>query len=334
MYRVTVQNLLDNFNLENLTKEIDIGDRLLSGPEVNRPALQLAGFFEIFPSDRVQILGNIEIAYMDQMGPDRRREVLGSLFEWDIPCFVVCRDAQVSEEFIDLARASGTPVLSTNEGTSDFTAEILKWLKVEFAPRTTVHGVLVDVYGEGILIIGESGIGKSETALELVKRGHRLVADDSVEIKKVSKQTLVGSCPEIIRYLIELRGIGIVDIRQMFGVASVKLTQNIDLVVKLESWVEGKGYDRLGLFSETMEFLGNSIVCHNIPVRPGRNLAIICESAAINHRLKRLGYNAAQELSDKIAQEISEEVSDKVSDKVLDNDSDKISDASKEGATP
>ena len=306
MYKVTIQSLMEQFKLISLTPEIDLNTRLLAAPEINRPALQLAGFFDFFPWDRLQIIGHVETVYMDKLPESRRWANLRQLFERPIPCFVVCRGIQVEPDFLEMAQAAGIPVLSTTEGTSDFIAEVIKWLKVELAPRMTVHGVLVDVYGEGILIMGESGIGKSETALELVKRGHRLVADDSVEIKKVSNQTLVGSCPEITRYLMELRGIGIVDIRRMFGVASVKLTQNVDLVINLEFWDSEKDYNRLGTEEESIEFLGNAIISHSIPVRPGRNLAIICESAAINHRLKRLGYNAAAALSERIDREIAE----------------------------
>ncbi|MCL2702901.1 MAG: HPr(Ser) kinase/phosphatase [Defluviitaleaceae bacterium] len=294
---VSVKSVLDEFGLLNLTPEIDLSGKFLVGPEVNRPALQLTGFFDFFESARLQIMGYVEHAYLMNLSEEARRATLERLFDYKLPCLVVCRNINVPPELPEIARQKDTPVLLCDERTSDFMAEVIKWLKVQLAPRMTIHGVLVDVYGEGILIMGESGIGKSETALELVKRGHRLVADDAVEIKKVSNTTLVGTCPDITRYLIELRGIGIVDIRRMFGVASVKLTQNIDLVIKLESWDDTKVYVRLGDEEETMDFMGNPVVCISIPVRPGRNLAIICESAAINHRLKRLGYNTAKELS-------------------------------------
>lgn len=212
----------------------------------------------------------------------------------------MCRDLDPHPEMLYYAKQRGVPILKTKETTSEFMGELLKWMKVQLAPRTTVHGVLVDIYGEGVLITGESGIGKSEAALELVKRGHRLVADDAVEIKKVSHTTLVGSCPELIRYFIEVRGIGIINVKQMFGVQSVKDTQDIDIIIKLEYWEKGKAYDRLGIKENYMDILGNKVVCHNIPVRPGRNLAIICESAAVNCRQKKMGYNAAQALNDAI----------------------------------
>ena len=195
-----------------------------------------------------------------------------------------------------MAREKGVPILVTKRATSDFMAEIIRWLNVELAPCISVHGVLVDVYGEGVLITGESGIGKSEAALELIKRGHRLVTDDVVEIRKVSEETLIGSAPDITKHLIELRGIGIVDVKMLFGVSCVKDTQSIDLVIRLEEWNKDKDYDRIGLEENYIEYLGNKVVCHNIPIRPGRNLAIICESAAVNYRQKKMGYNAAQEL--------------------------------------
>ena len=216
--------------------------------------------------------------------------------EFDIPCIIFCRDLQPDEIFMEEAREHGIPVLSTGRSTSSFMAELIYCLGEQLAPCITVHGVLVDVYGEGVMITGESGIGKSEAALELIRRGHRLVTDDVVEIRKVSDETLVGSAPDITRHFIELRGIGIVDVKSMFGVQSVRETQNIDLVITLEDWSREKEYDRLGLEEEYTEFLGNRVVCHNIPIRPGRNLAIIVESAAVNHRQKKMGYNAAEEL--------------------------------------
>lgn len=304
MYTVELEKLVDKMKLENCTPDIDISNIQITQPEVNRPALQLTGFFDYFDSDRVQIIGNVEHAYLQKMEKDHGYGIMKKLMSFKMPCIVFCRDIEVPQDFIDLANEVGVPILRTNKSTSSFMAEVIRWLKVELAPRISIHGVLVDVYGEGILIMGESGIGKSEAALELIKRGHRLVADDLVEIKKVSDDTLIGTASEITRHFIELRGIGIIDVKTLFGVESVKNTQSIDLVIKLEEWVKDKEYDRLGLEEQYTEFLGNRVVCHSIPIRPGRNLAVICESAAVNYRQKKMGYNAAQELYNRVTNNI------------------------------
>ncbi len=300
MYTVQLSQLIEKINLENVTPDIDVGHIKISQPEVNRPALQLAGFFDYFDSDRIQIIGNVEYAYMQKMEKDHGIEIMTKLLDCKVPCIVFCRNIEVLPELIELATKKGVPLLRTSKTTSSFMAEVIRWLNVELAPRISIHGVLVDVYGEGILIMGESGIGKSEAALELIKRGHRLVTDDIVEIKKVSDETLIGMAPDITRHFIELRGIGIIDVKTLFGVESVKNTQSIDLVIKLEEWNKDREYDRLGLDENYIEFLGNKVVCHSIPIRPGRNLAIICESAAVNYRQKKMGYNAAQELYNRV----------------------------------
>jgi HPr kinase/phosphorylase len=304
MYTVDLVALIEKMNLENCTPDIYIKNIKLAQPDVNRPALQLAGFFDHFDSERVQVIGHVEHAYMQQMDPDKRLEIVSKLMDYHVPCIVFCRNIEVSDKFIQLATAKGVPILRTAKTTSAFMAEVIRWLNVELAPRITIHGGLVDVYGEGILIMGESGIGKSEAALELIKRGHRLVSDDVVEIKKVSDDTLIGTSPDITRHFIELRGIGIIDVKTLFGVESVKNTQAIDLVIKLEEWNKEKQYDRLGLEEDYIEFLGNKVVCHSIPIRPGRNLAIICESAAVNYRQKKMGYNAAQELYNRVTKSL------------------------------
>ncbi|MGN0507563.1 MAG: HPr(Ser) kinase/phosphatase [Lachnospiraceae bacterium] len=300
MYTVALEKFVEKMKLVNCTPEIDISKSVLTQPEVNRPALQLAGFFDYFNYDRVQIIGNVEHAYMEKMEKDHGIGIMRKLMSFKVPCIVFCRNIEVSEEIKKLAIEYSVPVFQTPRSTSDFMGELIAWLKVELAPRISIHGVLVDVYGEGILITGESGIGKSEAALELIKRGHRLVSDDVVEIKKVSDSTLVGSAPDITRHFIELRGIGIIDVKTLFGVESVKNTQSIDLVIRLEEWNKDKEYDRMGLEDKYTEFLGNKVVCHDIPIRPGRNLAIICESAAVNFRQKKMGYNAAQELYNRV----------------------------------
>ncbi len=300
MYTVELVRLIEKMNLENCTPEIDIKSIKISQPDVNRPALQLAGFYDHFDSERVQVIGHVEQAYMHQLQREEQLKIFKRLMECKVPCIVFCRSMEIPEDFIQLAIEMEVPLLRTCKTTSSFMAEVIRWLNVELAPRIAIHGVLVDVYGEGILIMGESGIGKSEAALELIKRGHRLVADDVVEIKKVSDETLIGSSPDITRHFIELRGIGIINVKTLFGVESVKNTQAIDLVIKLEEWNRDKQYDRFGLEESYIEFLGNKIVCHSIPIRPGRNLAIICESAAVNYRQKKMGYNAAQELYNRV----------------------------------
>ena len=232
------------------------------------------------------------------------KRIMDEFFSYKPPCLIFCRGLEPYPFIIEMAKKHGVPVLTSDAVTSAFVHEVDRWLHVELAPRISVHAVLVDVYGEGVLIMGESGIGKSEAALELLKRGHRLVADDVVEIKKVSDATLVGRAPDITRHFIELRGIGIIDVKSLFGVECVKIDQNIDLVINLEEWSKDTEYDRLGLEDNYMEFLGNKVVSHNIPIRPGRNIAIIVESAAVNHRQKKMGYNAAQELYNRVTQNI------------------------------
>ena len=242
---------------------------------------------------------------MEGLPEARKKEIYKRLLSCDIPAIVFCRELKPDELFMEAAIENKVPLLMTKKATSAFMSEIIKWLNVKLAPCISVHGVLVDVFGEGVLITGESGIGKSEAALELIKRGHRLVTDDAVEIRKVSEDTLVGSAPDITKHFIELRGIGIVDVKTLFGVSSVKDTKNIDLVIRLEDWDKEKEYDRLGLEEEYTEYLGNKVVCHTIPIRPGRNLAMICESAAINHRQKKMGYNAAQELYRRVQESLT-----------------------------
>jgi len=300
MYTVELIRLIEKMNLENCTPDIDIKKIKITQPDVNRPALQLAGFFNHFDSERVQIIGHVEMAYLKQMDEEQRLNVLSRLMDFHVPCIVFSRNMEISDKLVKLATEKEVPLLRTSKTTSSIMAEIIRWLNVELAPRITIHGGLVDVYGEGILIMGESGIGKSEAALELIKRGHRLVADDAVEIKKVSDDTLIGSAPDITRHCIELRGIGLLDVTTLFGVESVKNTQSIDLVIKLEEWSKDKSYDRLGLEESYIEFLGNKVPCHSIPIRPGRNLAIICEAAAVNYRQKKMGYNAAQEFFNRV----------------------------------
>mgnify|MGYP001851441192 CR=1 FL=1 len=291
-----LSKLVEAMNLRNLTPEIDLEECRITTPEINRPALQLTGYFEHFANERVQIIGYVEFTYLEHLDLEQRKAAYEAFVSREIPCVIFTTLTQPGEELLELSKKYGVPTLCTDKSTSAFMAEIIRWMNVQLAPTISVHGVLVDVFGEGVLIMGESGIGKSEAALELIKRGHRLVTDDVVEISKVSDATLVGSAPDITRHFIELRGIGIIDVKTLFGVESVENTHSIDMVIQLEEWDRDKEYDRLGLEDEYTEFLGNKVVCHSLPIRPGRNLAIIVETAAVNHRQKKMGYNAAQEL--------------------------------------
>ena len=310
MEGVSVAKIAKKMKLNNFTDGINLNDHRIVIADVNRPALQLNGFFEHFEQLRVEIIGTVEYVNLQKKTEEERKELYDAFLSFDIPCVIFCRGFEPDPMFLEAANRNKVPVLGTEQATSEFMAELINKLTEELAPCITIHGVLVDVYGEGLLIMGESGIGKSEAALELVKRGHRLVTDDVVELRKVSEETLIGSAPDITKHFIELRGIGIVDVKTLFGVSCVRETQNIDLVIKLEDWDKDKEYDRLGLQEEYTEYLGNKIVCHNIPIRPGRNLAIICEAAAVNHRQKKMGYNAAQELYNRVQRNLAQKRED------------------------
>lgn len=305
MQTVTLNKMIDKLDLKNLVPEVETDGIVISSPDINRPALQLAGYFEHFACERVQIIGYVEYTYLKSLDREVKMKNYERFMSSKIPCVIYASRTEPDEEMIELAKKYQKPLLYSERMTSPLMAEVIRWLNVELAPCISIHGVLVDVYGEGVLIMGESGIGKSEAALELLKRGHRLITDDVVEIHKVSDDTLVGTSPEITRHFIELRGIGIIDVKTLYGVESVKETQTIDMVIKLEEWDKDKEYDRLGLNEEYTEFLGNKITCHSIPIRPGRNLAIIVESAAVNHRQKKMGYNAAQELYRRVQESIN-----------------------------
>lgn len=310
MPSVSLAKIVEKMKLESLTPEIDIKGIKIKQPDINRPALQIAGFFEHYEATRLQIIGFVEYKYMMSLSEERKEEIYTKLLSYPIPCIVFCRELEPDELFLKKAIENKVPLFKTKKTTSAFMAEIIRWLNVKLAPCISVHGVLVDVYGEGVLIVGESGIGKSEAALELVKRGHRLVTDDVVEIRKVSDDTIIGTAPDITKHFIEIRGVGIVDVKTLYGVSSVKDTQNIDLVIKLADWNKDTEYDRLGLEEEYTEYLGKKVVCHNIPIRPGRNLAVICESAAVNHRQKKMGYNAAQELYQRVQNSLAKKRDD------------------------
>ncbi len=314
MPSVSLAKIIEKMKLESLTPEIDIKGIKIKQPDINRPALQIAGFFEHYEATRLQIIGFVEYKYMMSLSEERKEEIYTKLLSYPIPCIVFCRELEPDELFLKKAIENNVPLFKTKKTTSAFMAEIIRWLNVKLAPCISVHGVLVDVYGEGVLIVGESGIGKSEAALELVKRGHRLVTDDVVEIRKVSDDTIIGTAPDITKHFIEIRGVGIVDVKTLYGVSSVKDTQNIDLVIKLADWNKDTEYDRLGLEEEYTEYLGKKVVCHNIPIRPGRNLAVICESAAVNHRQKKMGYNAAQELYQRVQNSLAKKREDEDED--------------------
>jgi HPr kinase/phosphorylase len=294
--QVSLEKMAEAMQLTCLTPSINLSKIMITTTEINRPALQLAGYYEHFANERVQIIGYVEYTYIMQMEDKQRLESYEKFLSRDIPCVIFTTLTQPSDDMIELALKYNVPTFVTKRATSDFMAEIIRWLGVELAPRISIHGVLVDVDGEGVLIMGDSGIGKSEAALELVRRGHRLVSDDVVEISRISDVALVGRAPNITRHFIELRGIGVIDVKTLYGVEHVRNSKQIDLVIKLEEWDKNREYDRLGLEDEFTELLGINVVCHSIPIRPGRNLAVIVETAAINHRQKRMGYNAAREL--------------------------------------
>lgn len=298
--------IAEKLKLTNLTPEISLETRYVNVRDINRPALQLTGYFEHFDSDRIQLVGMVEWTYLQHMDSDEKRyAVLTKLLSYQMPCIILCRSLQPQEEFLTVARSQGVPILSTERPTTEFMAELIYVLRYELAPMQSTHGVMVDVYGEGLMIMGDSGIGKSEAALELIRRGHRLVADDNVELRRIDDNTIIGSSPEVLRHLIELRGIGVIDVKSLFGVECVKNSQKLDFVIKLEDWKKETEYERFGMEDEYIEILGNQIVCHSLPIRPGRNLAVICETAAVNHRQKKMGYNAAAELYRRVQENLA-----------------------------
>ena len=303
---ITLETLEREMDLKNLTPDVDMTLRRITIPEINRPALQLTGFFEHFSNERVQIIGHVEQSYLRHLPEKEKLQRYEDFISRDVPCVIFTSEGTADPQLVELGNKYQVATFLSEKSTSGFTAEIIRWMNVKLAPMISIHGVLVDVFGEGVMIMGESGIGKSEAALELIKRGHRLISDDVVQISKVSDVTLVGSAPDITRHFIELRGIGIIDVKTLFGIESVENTHSIDLVIKLEEWDKDKLYDRLGLEEEYTEFLGNKVVCHSLPIRPGRNLAVIVETASINHRQKKMGYNAAKELYKRVQSNLTE----------------------------
>jgi HPr kinase/phosphorylase len=305
MNRVTVHDLIRSFQLEVICGWEQL-NRPITVADLYRPGLELAGFFTYHPVERLQLLGKTELSFIHEIPPGIRAERLDRLCHPDIPCFVITRNLEVPPELVEAARRKGVPVLRTEMATTKFGSKLTNYLEKLLAPTTTVHGVLVDVYGIGVLITGSSGIGKSETALELVKRGHRLVADDAVEIQQTGEGTLVGHAPELIRYLLEIRGLGIINVMTLFGAGAVRDRKKISLAVHLETWQEQRQYDRLGLDEERIRIIDTELPQLTIPVRPGRNLAVIIEVAAMNFRLKQLGYHAAQQFVQQLERAIEE----------------------------
>ena len=296
---VHLPELVERLKMAVVNRGADYESALVGIKDVNRPGLQLAGYFDYFDERRLQVIGMAETKMLESMTSEQRSESFAKLFSYNIPALVVSRDLDIYPECLTMARKYQRTLLHTAETTVDFTTKVIELLTQLMAPTITRHGVLLDIYGEGVLITGDSGIGKSETAIELVKRGHRLVADDSVDIRRVSDQ-LIGKAPELIRHYIELRGIGVIDVQQLFGMSAVILEAQIDLVVHLEQWREDKFYDRFGLDEETVDILGVELPILTIPVMPGRNLAVIVEVAAMNNRHKKYGYNAAQKLAEEL----------------------------------
>ena len=295
-FSVPLSEIVNRLGLDKIYVAENYEEINISSVEINRPGLELTGYFEFFDNKRIQILGNTEFSYLRRFGSEAQRMVIDSIFSFGPPAVIICRQIEPSNVILESAKLHKVSIFRTDENTSDLTARLVQFLNRELAPRITRHGVLVEVYGEGCLLIGDSGVGKSETAIELIKRGHRLVADDAVEILRTSINTIVGQSPANIRHFIELRGIGIINARRIFGMGSVKITEKIDLVIALENWDPDKVYDRMGMENEYTELLGNKLPMLTIPVKPGRNLAIIIEVAAMNNRQKKMGYNAAQEL--------------------------------------
>lgn len=300
IYEAPLSDIAAEFGLENIYVPNGWEHKKIICADVNRPGFALAGFFDCFDHKRIQLFGKAEHQYISLLSSKERVYKLEQLVAHDPPAIIVTSSLSIFPELLEVAEKYGVPLFRTAETTSNIQAAIISYLNVVLAPRITRHGVLVEVYGEGILILGDSGIGKSETAIELVKRGHRLIADDAVELKRVSAKTIVGSAPEIIRHFIELRGIGIVDVRRVFGIGAVKDTEKIDMIIKLEHWDKEKFYDRLGFDTEKTDILGINISTTTIPVCPGRNLAVIIEVAAMNNKQRRMGYNTAEHFNNRL----------------------------------
>ncbi|KMJ56189.1 serine kinase [Bacillus sp. LL01] len=305
MAKVTANDLLENFQLELLAGEEGIY-RPITTSDISRPGMEMAGFFTYYPAKRLQLLGRTELTFFEQLTLEVKEERMLKLCTYDTPGIIISRDNEAPPELLAAAEKNGVPLMRSKQTTTRLSSKLTNYLESEMSPMTAVHGVLVDIYGIGVLITGNSGVGKSETALDLVRRGHRLVADDSVEIRQENENTLVGRSPELIQHLLEIRGLGIINVMTLFGAGAVRPFKRIALCIHLELWDQKKAYDRLGLEEETMKIIDSEIQKLTVPVRPGRNLAVIIEVAAMNFRLKRLGYNAAEEFSERLTDVIEE----------------------------
>lgn len=295
-FTVPLSSVMKELGLETIYMPENGENILISSKDVNRPGVEFTGFLDFYDNKRILVVGHTENAFLGRYSQEERERALEGLISRKPPAIIICRSLKPYPEMMEAAKRHGVALLGTADTTSSLVAALVSYMNVELAPRVTRHGVLVEVYGEGILLVGDSGVGKSETAIELIKRGHRLIADDAVEIRRVSKKSLVGTAPENIRHFIELRGIGIINARRIFGMGAVKLTEKIDMVINLEIWDKTKVYDRMGMKNEYTEILGLRVPVLTIPVKPGRNLAVIIEVAAMNNRQKKMGYNAAKEL--------------------------------------
>ena len=305
-YSVKLSTLVDIFDLHKVYTPPDYEDVKIVTPDLNRPGMQLVGFFSHFDHERIQLMGTVEIMYLKALPSQERRKVFAELMKRGIPALIICHSMEVYPECLEMAEKYRVTLLSTDIETSVFEAELITTLNIYLGPRITRHGTMLEVYGEGILITGESGVGKSETAIELVKRGHRLIADDAVEIKKISYNTLFAESPPLIRHIIELRGIGVVDVMRLYGMGAIKTRQELDLIINIENWQDGMMYDRLGLENQYTSLLGVRVPILKIPVKPGRNLAVIIEVAAMNNRQKKLGYDTAKEFTERISRHFEE----------------------------
>ena len=297
----SLSQLVKDFDLEVVYKGLDYDTRMITIPDVNRPALQLVGFYDYFEPKRLQILGKAEFTFLKAMPLEQRRKVFEDLLRCEIPALIIARNMEIFPELLEIARKHGRTLLRTEKTTVELTSHIIDYLNRALAPQITRHGVLMNIYGQGVLMIGDSGIGKSETAIELLKRGHRLIADDAVEIKKVSSRELMGAAPEVLRHYIEIRGIGVINVAKLFGMGAVKDATSVDLIVNMVPWRDGEAYDRLGMETQYTEILGVKVPSVTIPITPGRNLAVILEVAAMNNRQKRMGYNAAVEFTEQMS---------------------------------